>query len=39
MTLSSKSHQGKEQERRSGGDGGKIEKKFYEVNTRLVSTG
>jgi hypothetical protein len=36
----SKSQQGKEQEEgRSGGDGGKIERKLSEVNTRAVSKG
>ena len=42
MTLSNKSHhhQGKVQEEgRSGGDGGQIEKKLCEVNTRAVSRG
>ena len=40
MTVSSKSHQGKEQEEgRSGGVGGKIERKLSKVNTRSVSRG
>ena len=38
MTISSKSHQGKEQEEgRSAGDGGKIEKKISEDNTRACT--
>ena len=38
VRVSNKSHQGKEEEeRRSGGDGGKIEWKLSEVNTRAVS--
>ena len=35
MTISSKSHQDKEQEEgSSGGDGGKIERKLSEINNR-----
>ena len=40
VTVSSMSHQSTEQkEGRSGGDGGKIEWKLSEVNTRAVSQG
>ena len=39
MTVPSRSHHGKVHERRNGGDGGKIERKLYEVNTRAMSRG
>ena len=40
VTVSSKNHQGKEQEEeKSGGDEGKMERKLSEINSRTVAVG